>query len=502
MSFQVLTAEFKHESNTFNRNLTGYDAFRGKFLYFGEEAVARRSQANTELAGFLDAAKTHGWNVEHVLSTTAEPSGMVTRDAFDRLAGPIVEAARRRKDSLSGILLGLHGAMVTEFCEDGEGELLARLREAVGDEIPIAITLDLHANVTPKMCDLANVIVSYKTYPHIDMRERGGQAGDILQQAMQGEIKPRTIRVHLPMLDETSTGRTDLGPMIDWVARAKEYETRPNVFAVSINSGFGNADIADVGPTVLVTCQGDDTEHFAFANRIAGEMWAGRHKSYNTYYSVEDAATVCKAHSASKPIVVADYADNPGGGGYGDSTELLRALLDAKVENACFGPLLDPNVAQELSTVAVGETVTVNAGGKTDARFGGGPLALTGTLMLTSDDGVFTGNGPMIGGLQLSFGKTAVLRVEGIDILIVSHVTQMLDLQQFAAFGIDPTKKSVVALKSMQHFRAAFEPIADKVIVCDSGALCTLQLEKLPYRNVPRPIFPLDKAMEYVAGAS
>lgn len=500
MPFNVLTAEFKHESNTFNRHLTGYDAFRGKFLYFGEEAIAKRSDANTELAGFLDSAQKHGWNVEHVLSTTAEPSGMVTRDAFDRLAGPIVEAARKRKDSLSGILLGLHGAMVTEFCEDGEGELLARLRDAVGHDIPIAITLDLHANVTPKMCKLANIVVSYKTYPHVDMRDRGRQAGDILQRAMQGEIKPHTIRVHRPMLDEASTGRTDLGPMIEWVKRAVEYEKRPDVFSVSINSGFGNADIADVGPTVLVTCQGSDTEHYAFANRIADEMWEGRHKSYNTYYTVEDAAAICKAHEASKPIVVADYADNPGGGGYGDSTELLRALLEAKVGNACFGPLLDPEVAQELSTRAVGETVTVSVGGKTDARFGGGPLALTGTLMLISD-GVFTGNGPMIGGLQLSFGKTAVLRVDGIDILIVSRVTQMLDLQQFAAFGIDATKRSVVALKSMQHFRAAFEPIADKVIVCDSGALCTLQLEKLPYRNVPRPIFPLDRTMEYVAGA-
>lgn len=496
MPFQVLTAEFKHESNTFNRNLTGYDAFRGKFLYFGEEAVTKRSDANTELAGFLDSAQKHGWNVEHVLSTTAEPSGMVTRDAFDRLAGPIVEAAKRRKDSLSGILLGLHGAMVTEFCEDGEGELLARLRAAVGRDIPIAITLDLHANVTPKMCELADIIVSYKTYPHVDMRDRGRQAGDILHRAMKGEIKPHTIRVHLPMLDETSTGRTDIGPMIEWVARGVEYEKHPDVFAVSINSAFGNADIADVGPTVLVTCQGEDADHFAFANRIAAEMWEGRHTSYNTYYSVEEAAAICKAHRSSKPIVVADYADNPGGGGYGDSTELLRALLEAQVENACFGPLLDPEVAQELRARAIGDTVTVDIGGKTDARFGGGPLTLTGTLLLVSD-GVFTGNGPMIGGLQLSFGKTAVLRVDGIDILIVSHVTQMLDLQQFAAFGIDPTKRSVVALKSMQHFRAAFEPIADKVIVCDSGALCTLQLEKLPYRNVPRPIFPLDRTMEY-----
>ncbi|WP_245430778.1 M81 family metallopeptidase [Mesorhizobium sp. WSM3868] len=435
MPFYVLTAEFKHESNTFNRNLTDYAEFYGKFLYFGQEAIAKRSDANTELAGFLDSAGKYGWQVNHVLSTTAEPSGMVTRDAFDRLAGHIVEAAKRCKDNLSGVLLGLHGAMVTEFCEDGKGELLARLRDAVGHDIPIAIKLDLHANVTPRMCELADIIVSYKTYPHVDMRARARQAGDILQRTMLGEIKPQTIRTHRPMLEEASTGRTDIGPMIGWVARAVEYEAHPDVFAVSINAGFGNADIADVGPTVLVTCQGNEIEHRAFAERIADEMWEGRHQSNNTYYSIEDAAAIYKADRAGKkPIVVADYADNPGGGGYGDSTELLRALLQAKVQNACFGPLLDPQVAHELAGRNVGETVTVEAGGKTDARFGGGPLTLTGTLMLTSE-GVFTGNGPMIAGLQLSFDRTAVLRVEDIDILIVSRATQILDLHNSPPSG-------------------------------------------------------------------
>lgn len=500
MSFKVLSAEFKHETNTFSKRLTDYDAFLAKGVSFGEEAIARRKDANTELAGFVDCAAKYGWDLRHVISTGAEPSGLVTRDAFERIATPIVEAARNEKDGLSGIILGLHGAMVTDFCEDGEGELLARLRSVVGRDLPIAITLDLHANVTLQMCELADIVVSYKTYPHVDMRERARQAGGILQRAMLGEVKPKTLRIHRPMLDEASAGRTDVGPMIEWVARGIEYEKQPDVFAVSINSGFGNADIEEVGPTVLVTCQGDSARHLAFAEQIGDEIWEARHNAFNTYYTVEEAAAICKAHSGAKPIVVADYADNPGGGGYGDSTELLRALIEAKVENACFGPMLDPETVAALNAHQVGDTVTVSLGGKTDPRFGGAPLNLTGTLRLLSD-GTFTGNGPMIGGLQLSFGPTAVLQVGDIDILIVSNITQMLDLQQFAAFGIDPTRKTVVALKSMQHFRAAFEPIADKVIVCDSGALCTLQLAKLPYSRVPRPIFPLDRNMEYTRSA-
>jgi microcystin degradation protein MlrC len=186
MTFTVLTAEFAHETNTFNRNLTDFAAFVDRSTHFGAEAIKERGDANTELAGFLDCGRKFGWEIVHVLSASAQPAGNVTRDAFERLGGAIVEAAKQRK--FDGILLGLHGAMVTEFDEDGEGVLLERLRAVVGPDIPIAITLDLHANVTPKMCRLANIIVSYKTYPHVDMRERAVQAGEILERAMKGEI--------------------------------------------------------------------------------------------------------------------------------------------------------------------------------------------------------------------------------------------------------------------------------------------------------------------------
>jgi microcystin degradation protein MlrC len=495
MSFTVLTAELYHETNTFNRNLTEYHSFMDRFGFFGADAIRERGSANTELAGFLDTGRKHGWELIHVLSASAEPAGYVTRDAFDRLAGKIVETAAANKDRLGGILLGLHGAMVTEFNEDGEGELLERLRNVVGSEMPIAITLDLHANVTPKMCDLANIIVSYKTYPHIDMRERAQQAGEILHRAMKGEIRPRTLRVHRPMLDEANGGRTDIGPMISRIAEAVAYEKEAGVFAVSINAGFGNADIADVGPTVLVTHDGDEARHRAFAESIAEDMWQKRFDVLNNYMPVEEAAAIAKSYVRGKgPIIIADYADNPGGGGYGDSTNLLVALLQAGIKDAAFGPIVDPESAQLLHRHKIGDKVALKLGGKTDPRFGGGPLDVTAEVKLISD-GSYTGDGPMVGGLRLSFGPSAVIQVDDIEILVVTEPAQMLDLQQFRAFGIDPAAKTVVGLKSMQHFRAAFEPIAGKVIVCDSGALCTTYLDRLPYRNVPRPIYPLDRQM-------
>jgi len=223
MSFCVLTAEFAHETNTFSRLETGYENFEARNCYFGDAAIAARGHANTELAGFLEVARTNDWRVVHVLSAAANPGGRVTADAFERLGGAIVAAARVHRDTIHGIALGLHGAMVTTFCEDGEGELLARLRAVVGPSLPIAITLDLHANVTRAMCALTNIIVSYQTYPHVDMRRTGRQAAEILQRAMAGEILPVTLRAHRPMLGEASGGRTDLGPMPGWLARARAY---------------------------------------------------------------------------------------------------------------------------------------------------------------------------------------------------------------------------------------------------------------------------------------
>ena len=497
VTFRVLTAELSHETNTFSCRVTNAQSFKDRYVLIGDEAIAARGEASTELAGFLDAGRAHGWQIEHVLSAAAGPSGKVERTAFEWLCDPIIAALERGR--FDGVLLALHGAMVLDFCEDGDGEILRRVRAVLGSETPVAITLDPHANVTERMCALADIVVSFRTYPHIDMRETGCRAGAILQRTMAGEIRPRTIRVGRPMLEETNGGRTDVGPMIARLAAARDYEARADVFAVSINAGFASTDVADIGPTVLVTGEGDFDQHTAFAETLADDIWARRNETLNDYLSVEAAAAFARSFDARNgPLVIADYADNPGAGGYGDSTALLGALLEAGVSNACFGPMVDGEAVQVLCRAKVGEYVQIALGGKTDPAFGGGPLMLEGKLVAISD-GHFVGDGPILGGLRRSYGPTAVLRVDGFEILIVTIAQQMLDLQQFKAFGIEPEGKSVIALKSMQHFRAAFEPIAGQVIVCDSGALCTLHYERMPYRNVPRPIFPLDQDMLWSA---
>jgi microcystin degradation protein MlrC len=491
MSFNVLTAELSHETNSFSLHKTGKQAFMARYALMGVAAIAERGDENTELAGFLDTGRVHDWQVRHVLSAAAGPSGKIRRKAFDWLCEPIISTIEQH--SYDGLLLGLHGAMGLDFCEDGEGELLRRIRSVVGAEMPIAITLDPHANVSKQMCALADIIVSFKTYPHIDMRDAGRHAGEMLHRTMTGEIKPRTIRVSRPMLEEVNGGRTDIGPMIERIAAARRYEEQTDVFAVSINAGFASADILEVGPTVLVTGQGDFKAHTAFAETIADDIWNRRFEVLNDYLTVTEAAAVAATYGPDNgPLIIADYADNPGAGGYGDSTALLSAMLEAGVKNACFGPMVDSEAVIELHSSVVGERIQIALGGKTDPLYGGGPLTLEGELVSISD-GAFVGDGPMIHGLHGSFGPSAVLRVGGIEILVVTIARQILDLQQFKAFGIDPQSKHVVALKSMHHFRAAFEPIAGHIIVCDSGALCTPRYDRLPYSNVPRPIFPLDQ---------
>lgn len=496
MTFHILTAEFAHESNTFKKGATILEDFISDSYYEGEAAIAERGNANTEIAGFLDAGREAGWSITHVVSAHAGPGARVAKSAFDAIANKITDAVAANADRLDGILLALHGAMVPDFCEDGEGELLSRLRAIVGPDMPIAITLDLHANATPLMCKLADIIVSYKTYPHIDMRDRGLQAGRILDGMLHGRTRPTTLRVTRPMLDDINSGRSDAGPMIPLYAKALAAEGEPGILAVSINAGFSDADIRDVGPTVLVTYDtkitGAAERSRSVAEDIADGIWESRFSSENTYLTPAQAVAIAKDFDASKgPLIIADYSDNPGSGAYGDATNLLKAMIDADLQNAAFGGLIDPEAAAMLCPGKVGDKVTVLLGGKHDVAFGGPPLKLTGEVVHISD-GKLVGDGPIIGGLHYSFGPTAVFRVGGIDILVVTGNSQILDQQHFKAFGIMPAEKSVVALKSMQHFRAAFEPIAGRVIVCDCGALSTPQYSRRTYVNAPRPIFPLE----------
>lgn len=496
MAHTVLTAEFVSENNTFKKGFTELRDFAADVLAEGEACFDLRADANTELAGFLDVGRERGWKIIHAISALATPAAPVSRAAYDHVAEKICLKAKAHLGEIDGILLSLHGAQVAEGIEDGEGELLRRLRAVVGPDLPIAVTLDLHANVTLAMAEGAQIWVSYKTYPHIDMREVGQHASRLLDEAMAGRVRPATLRRAPPMMGEVNAGRSDRGPMVVRYDLARAEEREPGILAVSLNAGFSEADIEEMGPTALVTYDratpGAEARAAAIADAHARAIWEARATVENTYLEVADAVAEALAHDgAGGPLVIADYADNPGAGAYGDATNLLAGMLGAGVTNAVFAPMIDPAAAAELHRHREGDQVSLALGGKNDPAFGGGPLQVTGRIMRLSD-GAFRGDGPMLGGLDRSYGPTAVLRIGGVDVLVVSENEQMLDRQQLYAFGIDPTAKRVLALKSMQHFRAAFEPIAARVIVCDSGALATPDASRRAYVRVRRPIWPLD----------
>jgi len=493
MGRRVLLAKFKHETNTFSECPADIAAFDARAVYRGDDIAEHTRGTNTAMGAFLDAGEKYGWALTHPVSADATPCGRVTRDAYETFTGEILKAAEETPP-FDAVLLSLHGAMVAEHTEDGEGTLLLRLRERLGPTVPIGVTLDLHANVTDLMARHANILVSYRKYPHTDMYKTGARAAELIQRALEGEINPRTVVARGDMLDGVDHGRTGTpGPMAEISADADRLMAgTPGVLAVSINAGFPWADILEAGPSAVVVGDGDSPEYRKIADSLVRQIWEKRHARTIRLITAGEAAAAANAPDASgRPLVIADFADNPGGGGYGDSTGLLGELIKARTQNAAFATMYDPEAAAACSKAGAGARVSLKLGGKIDPSYGA-PLDVTGTVVSLSD-GVFRCEGPMLKGVTVRIGPVAVLRAGGIEIVVASARQQAFDLQFFRSVGIEPVRKATLAVKSAHHFRAAFGPLARDVLVVDEGGGLTLcDFERLHHQHVRRPVFPLD----------
>jgi microcystin degradation protein MlrC len=358
--------------------------------------------------------------------------------------------------------------------------------------VPVVVTLDLHANVTQRMADNANALIAYRTYPHIDQHERAWQGAELLERAMQGQIRPRTVIARRPMIYGLDHGRTERGPMAELIARGEALESSGEALVVSICAGFSRANIRDVGPSVTVTVDGDSERAQSIAEEFMDYAWEMRDFTTVKLLPIAEAVALARqSKTGDKPLVVADYTDNPGGGGYGDATAFLRGLVEAGVESVAFHAIYDPEAVQDGMRAGVGAKTTLTLGGKTDPSLGGGPLSLSGEVVCLTN-GRFIAYGPMGGGVERNYGPSMVFRVGGIDIIVITNNGQAVDLGQFTSLGIDPTRYRTVAVKSMQHFRAAFEPIAREVILVDTRALCSEIYTPELFTRVRRPIWPLD----------
>ena len=493
---RVLTGRFMHETNTFSVQRTDMALWRRRDFHLGNEIPVAFRGTRSAFGATFEAADKYGWTLVHPVSANANPSGIVTDDAFEQIGGMILDAALRQ-GPLDGVLLHLHGAMVVQSYEDGEGELLARLRQILGADVPIVVTLDLHANVTERMAANASALIAFRTYPHIDMYERAWQGAELLQRAMRGEVRPHTVIARRPMIYGLDRGRTQQGPMAELIHRGTALEGSGEALAVSICAGFSRSNIRDVGPSVTVTVdamrEGSSQRGQAIADEFMEHAWATR--DYQSFTLLPVAAAVARAREGrpgDRPLIVADYTDNPGGGGYGDATAFLRGLVEAGVERVAFHAICDPEAVAAGMRAGIGVPTTLVLGGKTDPLMGGGPLTLSGEVTHLSN-GRFIAYGPMGGGLERDYGPSMVFRVGGIDIIVISNNGQAVDLGQFTSMGIDPVRYTTVAVKSMQHFRAAFEPIAREIILVDTGALCSEIYTPELFDKVRRPVWPLDR---------
>ena len=485
---RVLTGRFMHETNTFSVQKTDMALWRRRDFHRDNEIPVAFRGTRSALGATFEAADKFGWTLIHPVSANANPSGIVTDDAFDESGGLMLQAAERQKP-IDGVLLHLHGAMVVDSYEDGEGELLARLRRVLGPDVPIVVTLDLHANVTQQMADNASALIAFRTYPHVDQYERAWQGADLLQRAMNGEVKPKTVIARRPMIYGLDRGRHQKGPMAELIGRGE-------ALVISICAGFSRANIRDVGPSVTVTVDMARGDARPRGQKVAEDYmdyaWATRdYESFKLLPVAEAVARAKQGKPGDKPLVVADYTDNPGGGGYGDATAFLKGLVEAGVERVAFHAICDPEAVAEGMRAGVGVQTTIAIGGKIDPAMGGGPLSLTGEVTHLTN-GKFIAYGPMGGGLERDYGPSMVFRVGGIDIICITNNGQAVDLAQFTSLGIDPTRYTTVCVKSMQHFRAAFEAIAREIILVDTGALCSEHYTPELFDKVRRPVWPLD----------
>jgi microcystin degradation protein MlrC len=471
---RIAIGGISHETNTFSTIPTDFALFDRRGVHDGEALVPAFAGTKTIIGGFLDGARSEGFEAVPTMLAEAAPSGTVTADAFDRLTKLLLDGLRGA-GQVDGVLLELHGAMVAENARDGDAEI------------------DLHANISQGMVALADALVGYDTYPHIDMYERGLEAAALMTRIVRGGLRTaRALRkppLMPPLPKQCTTYDTPMRALIE-LAHRREQE--PGMVSVTVAAGFPYADVPEAGLAVLAIADGDQALADAVADEIAALAWAHRQAFVIRCTPVEEALEIAATapDGAGGPVVLADTADNPGAGAPCDGTILLAGLLERGVQNAALGALWDPQAVEVCRVAGVGANVEVLLGGKTDDMHGT-PLAVSGKVRLLSD-GRFINLGPMNTGAETRMGPTAVLAIDGVEVVITSNRVQALDAGVFISQGIDPKRKRVLVLKSSVHYRGAFEPLASRVVEVDTPGLSNSDLSRYPYQHVRRPIFPLD----------
>jgi microcystin degradation protein MlrC len=496
---RIAVGGFLHETNTFAPTKATYDAFvhGGGWprMELGANLLKTLRRINVGLSGFIEAAEAEGWDLVPTIFTAATPCAHVTTDAYERIAKVIVDGIASA-GKLDAVYLDLHGAMVAEHLDDGEGEILARVRKVIGKDLPLVVSLDLHANVTPEMVEHADALIAYRTYPHVDMAETGRACARHLALLLRTKQRFAKAFRQSPFLIPISWQCTNDQPTRGIYEKLAALQSEA-VPTLSFAPGFPAADFAHCCPSIFAygRTQG---EADAAADAIATLVESHEDDFDGKIYSPDEGIAFAMelAKTASRPIVIADTQDNPGAGGDSDTTGMLRALVRNKAQRAATGVIYDPQSAQAAHAAGEGATVTLALGGKSGIS-GDAPYKETFVVEKLSD-GKFIAPGPYFGGRAMEMGPSACLRIGDVRAVVASNKAQLADQAMYRYVGIEPTEQKILVNKSSVHFRADFEPIAEKLLICAAPGAMPADTADLPWTRL-RPgirIKPHGKAFQ------
>jgi len=483
---RLFTATLATETNTFSPLPTSLASYQESvFLRPGEHPEDAARMCTAPLFVARRRAAGDGFQLIEGSCFAASPAGVTNRRDYETMRDEILGQLRAALP-VDGVLLGLHGAMVAFGYDDVEGDILARVRELVGERCVIGIELDPHCHLTRKRVAASDIIVLYKEFPHTDVVERAEDLLDLVLATLRGKIKP-VMSVY--DCRQIQSYPTTLPLMRGFVDKIKAMEGKDGILSISIVHGFPYADVPELSSRVLVIADADKAKADAVATTLGEELVAMRGKTMPEYLDVEAAIGVALASNAA-PVVIAEPADNAGGGAPSDNTDVLRALVANDVKAAAIAPIWDPVAVRLCFDAGDGSSFALRLGGKTGPASG---QPFDGQVRVI---GLARNCWQSFGPTKVPLGDCAAVRVGGVDVVLISNRTQALGLELFGNLGIDPTQKQLLVLKSTNHFMAAFGPIAKKVLYVDSDAPLSRDYRRVPYRKVTRPIWPLDDDSE------
>jgi microcystin degradation protein MlrC len=493
---RIVIAQMKHETNTFSPVPTPLARFAGdsEVPLEGGDAYQAYKHTGSAIAAFIELCEEAGAEIVLPVAGNAWPSGPVEDSAFDYMAGRICAAVA---DGCDAVLLDLHGAMVTRSHDDGEGELLRRLR-ALAPRVPIGVALDMHTNLFPAMADAATVIAGYQTYPHVDMFDTGLRAGRAVFAMLAGRSKPTMAWGNRPMLPHVMRQGSDDSPNRELQARCRQMELE-GALAATVFVGFPNADVSHAGLSAVVVTDGDPERARRWCDELLDLAWSSREAFVYRPEPLADAMARAQQLRATLsddagPVVLLDHSDNCASGGTMDTMTVLGAMLDAGLEDAAAFAICDPGAVQLMMHAGIGSDLRLTLGGKMNMPsigLQGEPRTVRGRIKLICD-GRYQNYGPMSRGEVNHMGPTAVLDTGKIEIVVISRHVEPHDLAAFQAVGIDPARKRYLMLKSRVHWRAGLRSLAGAVVECKGTGVCTSDYEALKFQHVRRPIYPLD----------